>query len=241
MIKTDLNIIYRFILIFGVLFLSDVGNAQITLDSNNFPIPGLSVTRYYAVTDGMIIDSLGGPGADQNYDFSNVFIIPGYWMPPGMTNPDTIDYLDPLNTPFADDHPGADLALYFLEDGGAQYDYFSFDNDAYWKSGNATITDYGLGLDTIHANYLPADVDTILSNQYSYGHTETENSLLIQNFVYYSIPVEIKSYTIRNISVDGWGTLSTPFTFFDDVLRIKYVQYQTDSFFIYGSYDSDSV
>ncbi|MFH1320174.1 MAG: PKD domain-containing protein [Bacteroidota bacterium] len=213
--------------------------AQITIDSNNFPVAGLSVTRYYALTDD-ILDSMGGPGADQNYDFSKVFIIPEFWLPTGMTNPDTINYLDPFITPFADDHPGASVALYSPGDGGDQYHYYSTYGNNYWKSGLTQRVDFGQGMDTIHANHLPGDEDTILSNLYIYGHSETESSLITLSFLINTIPVDVKSYTIKDIVVDGWGTLDTPFNFFDDVLRIKYVQYQFDSIFVYGNYNSDT-
>ncbi|MBW8050765.1 MAG: T9SS type A sorting domain-containing protein [Cytophagales bacterium] len=226
---------------FFYLFLFQVtGIAQITLDSNNFPVPGSSFTRYYAVAEG-VINNLGGPGAGQEYNFSNVWVIPN-WVAEqylGTTNPDTINYSDPGTTPFAGEHPGTNVAQHFPGD-LEQYIYYTSDNNAWWKNGMTWIgyfTDT-IQVDTLHIKYLPSVVDTLLSNQYTYGYSETEYSLGIINFFVGATAIDIYYHTFKNIVVDGWGTLSTPFNFYNNVLRVKYVEYKYDSVFINGNFDS---
>ena len=77
-----------------------IGFAQISIDSSNFSVPGLSLNRFYAWAEPDSIN-FGNPGPAQSYDFSNSHIIIN----------DSINYIDATLTPFTNEHSGAIVAL----------------------------------------------------------------------------------------------------------------------------------
>ncbi|MFH2095462.1 MAG: T9SS type A sorting domain-containing protein [Bacteroidota bacterium] len=196
--------------------------SQITLNSGNFPFPGMHYVRYYYVGD-----TIGPAGAGVHYNFSPMF----------MAFSDTLEYLDATATPFYSQHPGTGSATYFDDgNGSGRYYYYNSDASAFWEAGATLIADFGTGtLDTVHSVYQPQYVDTLVSNQYTYGHAETEHT--ITTFIIFVV-VQADLHKVKNISVDGWGSLDTPFNHFDKVLRVKYTEYTFDSVFIAGNFDS---
>ncbi len=200
-------------------------NAQISLDSDNFPVSGLYLKRDYAIPLG---DSLGNPGPSQNYNFSKAWIVMS----------DSIKYLDALSTPFIAEHPGTKVVVY-TNDGKSEWcHYYNYDNNAFWESGITVIADFGSGLDTAHGNYLPADFDTIVSSKFSYGYNTAQKSAVT---VFLNPVVSAKLSKIKNISADGWGTLKTPVDSFPDILRVKFIEYKYDSIFVLGAFYSASL
>ncbi len=195
--------------------------SQITLDSNNFPYADMSYSRFY-----LGADTIGPAGIDQYYDFSNAFIAFG----------DTLHYLDATSTPFYSEHTSSEMALYFNDGGGTErYYYYTKDTNAFWENGLSIIADFGSGLDTVHSVYDPMYVDTLLSNQYTYGHNETEHTIAT---ITINPAVYVDLHKVKEIQVDAWGSMDTPFNHFDDMLRVKYVDYRYDSVFIAGTFDS---
>ncbi|MFA4851160.1 MAG: T9SS type A sorting domain-containing protein [Bacteroidales bacterium] len=217
--------IIRLFLIQIILFLFLTTNGQITLNSNNFPTPGMSLLRFYCGT--WVPDTINFvyTGDFQSCDFS------GY----GIFMSDTLNFPDATTTPFTNEHPGADVATFKPIDSVSYiYDYFSYNNNTYWESGLTYVADVDNNgtLDTIHGNH--SDIDTLLSTEYTFGHNETETSLItlfINSLVYADL------HKIKEIEVNGWGSLNTPFAFYDDALRIKYIEYKYDSVFdIFGTF-----
>lgn len=202
----------------GVCLMTIVAQAQITLDQNDFPYGGLSLPRYFAWTWQ---DSIGNPGAGQAYDFSHLVI----------AGADTINYFNANSTPFAAQHPGANVATVAIED-ALTYRYFVSSNLAFWQNGQTIVGDFGEGLDTLHANHQPGLTDTLVASAYTFGHIETEQSLIS---TYIDTFVEIRQRKFKVIQVDGWGSLKTPFATFDDILRIKFTEILADSIFVFGN------
>lgn len=192
--------------------------AQITLDSSDFPIGGVKLPHVV----GPLWGTAGNPGAGQAYDFSNTGT---YWQ-------DTISYYGPGQIPFFNEHPGASVAgLEWWRDAFLLIWYYTADNNAIWASGVTAFGDFGDGDTAIHANYLPAYTDTLLSTDYIYGNSETEFSTI-------SIPLnsvaDLKLTSFKFIEVDGWGTLQTPFNNWDSVLRVRYIKFNYDTLFVFG-------
>ncbi len=214
----------KFYLIVLLVVTQNLLLSQVVLDSTNFPYAGMSYQRFYAVAD-----TVGPSGANVYFDFSIVYI----------AFSDTVTYLDASATPFFSEHPNAQTSIFFDDGNGQQrYYYYAKDSNAFWENGFTAVTDLGSGLDTIQAIYAPADVDTIISNQFTYGHIETEYSkatVIIDAFV------NVDLHKIKNIEVDAWGTIATPFNVFDDMLRVKYTEYKYDSVFVSGTYDSSNL
>ncbi|MBI4648734.1 MAG: hypothetical protein HY738_19645, partial [Bacteroidia bacterium] len=193
--------------------------AQITLDSTNFPYTGLSYTRFYAMAD-----TIGCLGENQHYNFSEAFI----------AFSDSMKYFSPEETSFAEQHPGAEVATITGTDFKIYY-YYSKNISAYWESGITLIGDFGEGIDTVHGNNEPGYGDTLISSQYSYGYSTIQHSV---STIPFNPWVDVYLHKVKEISVDGWGSLSTGLNEFPDVLRIKYTEYRHDSVFVLGNFDS---
>lgn len=218
--------IKRLLLIQIVIIFSLFAKSQIYLDSTNFPVSGLSLHRFYCHT--WLPDTINYiyTGGFQKYDFS------GY--SPFFS--DTLKFLDATTTPFADEHPSAQIATYTFNqwDSSITYNYFSYDENAYWKSGITIIADVDDNdtLDTLQGNN--SDIDTLISTDYTFGHYENETSLVT---TYFNPWIYIDFHKVKEIAVDGWGSLKTPFDSCDDALRIKYIEYKYDSVFdIFGGF-----
>lgn len=200
--------------------------SQMFLDSSNFPVPGLNLHRFYCGTWHPDTINYVYTGDAQNFDFSfyQIFF------------DDTLEFLDATATPFTNEHPGADVATFRPVDSVSYiYNFFSYDNNAYCESGVTYVVDIGNDgiLDTLHGSH--SDVDTLISSDYTFGHQETETSLVT---VYINPLAYADFHKVKEIQVDGWGTLNTPFAFYDEALRIKYIEYRYDSIFVMGNLDN---
>ncbi|MBI4932170.1 MAG: T9SS type A sorting domain-containing protein [Bacteroidetes bacterium] len=185
--------------------------SQPSLNSSNFPLAGVSYNRFISI-GGFV----GNAGASQFYDFTNTFI----WMN------DTVRYISPSATPYASFHPGASVAS--VQPGAiTQITYYSSDANAFWASGATLIGDFGMGFTITHANYPLPYTDTLVSNQYTYGHIETEISGI--RFVNIYPGIDYQTISGKYIVCDGYGTLYAPLDTFTNVLRVKYVEYKYDT------------
>lgn len=141
---------------------------------------------------------------------------------------DTIRYIDPVVTGFSSSHPGSSVATVQWGDISVIW-YYSSDSNAYWTSGGTLIGDFGQGMTVIHANHPSLYVDTLISNEYTYGHIETEISgIRFQNL---SPGVDYQTISGKYIVADGWGALFAPLDTFSNVLRVKYIEFKYDTVF----------
>ncbi|MBU0765352.1 MAG: hypothetical protein KJ607_11015 [Bacteroidetes bacterium] len=193
--------------------------AQITLDSTDFPLPDTFFRRFYALAD-----TVGSPGPEQHYNFKECMVVLS----------DTMKYLDASATSFYAEHPGSSVAVLQEYDFDVYY-FFSHNDEAYWESGTTLIGDFGEGLDTVSGNSPPGFGDTVISEQYTYGYNTIQHSCTI---IPVNILVSVDMHKVKEIEADGWGSLSTPFNEFPEVLRVKYTEYRADSIFVLGSFSS---
>lgn len=209
------KILWLIIILAGI---STAAYPQITLNSNNFPVGGLLISRGYVVAATNI---LGNAGPNQFYDFTNII--------PVMH--DSVKYYTASQTPWASQHPGA-TTVYAEKTGSFHYVYYCTSTaNAFCRTGLTIIGDFGQGLDTVHGSY--TNTDSLITNQYFYGHAETEKAVAsIANILPF---VNFKTITKRNILVDGWGHLQTPLNTYPEVLRVKYAQFTYDTATSFGS------
>jgi hypothetical protein len=191
---------------------------QITLNSNNFPVGGLNINRGYSLATAT---ALGSPGSNQFYDFTG--IVPVFH--------DTIKYYHASQTPWGAFHPGATIASAISGNGLTTVDYYSSSSTAFRRTGQTLIGNFGGGLDTVHANYIPDD--TILSNNYTYG--QIEHTRAKATYINFLSTANLERTIIRSSIFDGWGTLQTPLNFYSDVLRMKGGEINYDTAFYFGT------
>ncbi len=194
--------------------------SQPSLDSSYFPLAGVSYNRFVCVGG-----TVGNAGANQQYDFSNSLI----WVN------DTMRYISPQATGFAANHPGASVATVQWGDITIIW-YYSADANAFWTSGGTLIGDLGAGFTITHANHPAPYVDTLISNEYTYGHSETEISGIRFQNIYPGI--DYQTVSGKYIVCDGYGTLYAPLDTFQNVLRVKYIEFKFDTAFFNGVPDT---
>lgn len=212
--KRNLLLTFYFLLLFSFPpFWGTKGGCQISLDNSYFPLAGSEYNRFICIGG-----TAGNPGGSQQYDFSNVMV----WAN------DTLRYVSPATTGFASFHPGSGVAVVQPGEVSVIW-YYTADSNAYWTSGGTLIGDFGQGMTVVHANHPAPYVDTLISNEYTYGHTETEISgIRFQNL---SPGVDYQTISGKYIVADGWGTLYAPLDTFTDVLRVKYIEFKYDTVF----------
>lgn len=212
--KRNLLLTFHLLLLFSFPPLwGTKGCCQISLGNNYFPLAGSEYNRFICIGG-----TVGNPGAGQQYDFSGAMV----WAN------DTLRYINPATTGFSSFHPGSGVAMALPGEISVIW-YYTADSNAYWTSGGTLIGDFGQGMTVVHANHPAPYVDTLVSDEYSYGHTETEISgIRFQNL---SPGVDYQTISGKYIAADGWGTLYAPLDTFNDVLRVKYIEFKYDTVF----------
>jgi len=219
-----------FVLVFAALNLK----AQIVLDANDFPSPGLLRT-YHGVTDSSgalnSVVSLGNAGANGVYTLGNIATL--------ATEVSTINWLSPSATPFAAQHTNSDMALYWRT-------FFIMGDTCAWL-----WTYYDLNANSVLLNGVSAIVDTLyfmnlqhgplvsyspplsknlemLSTNYALGYTYKDSAT---SNIYMDLqwPLVVAAKLTIDVNVDGWGTLTTPVGNYQ-VLRVKQIWKQADDF-----------
>ncbi|MBU0763779.1 MAG: T9SS type A sorting domain-containing protein [Bacteroidetes bacterium] len=189
--------------------------AQPVIDSTYFPQAGTGYARYLAFSD-----FIGEPGPDRFYDFSMAFNF----------HNDSVKYVLPSETPFADEHPGAEFAMHIQEDIFHTYYYFISNNGAFIKTGYSLIGEFGFGWDTLHYNFFPCCTDVLLGAGITYGYSGTAQSYA-QTGLHEDPYITSRRYCTRYMEADGWGILKIQTGEYENALRIKYVEYSVDSVF----------
>jgi hypothetical protein len=222
------------IVFYCILLLSLLSHGQLTLTSNDFPVPGSEYPYSRKPAPGVEIDSYTNSGADITWDFSTIL----------KTEQTVVRFISPtsteiqylciavFNNPTDPEHdsdvakPGEGMSDPM---GTIQvtdvFDFYQLTSDAYVCTGRSA-----------NVNGLPACIknnpaDTIFSLPFHYGDTVTSYSAFeieIPGVGYYG-------QTLHRFSVaDAWGTVTTPFGTFNS-LRIKSTIEFEDSIF-YESY-----
>ena len=152
----------------------------------------------------------GNPGADQTWDLSSMF----------MTETFTLTYADPSTTPYGNDFPGANLA---------EISSPPFDQISYYNTSWAAFQFHGAVFNGLRLPY--SDPEDLLRFPLTYNDSYVDNwevQFVSEGDTYYRRGV-------TTATVDGYGTLITPDTTYNNVLRIHYVQDYQDSVEIHGA------
>ncbi len=198
-------------------------NAQITLTSADLPSVG---DAFISVIDSNSIsaDTLtpGANGANLSWDFSNL----------QNTNYDTVLFIDPASTPYAADFPSANLVQ---KTRGS----YSFLNKT-----SSILEAVGVLFDTLKINF--SDNLTFFQLPTNYGDNFTDDAMFSTKMRYDTtvtvngFPITIDSVRLkRNITytrdVTGWGSLTTPTSTYNDILKTKAHEIDIDSLWMHST------
>ncbi len=203
--------------------------AQVSLDSSEFPIVGTNyLLRNVAFAD---TPPTSAPGPAQTYDFTGGI----------MYGAQLIDYLDATSGPFAAQYPSATLSRYLYMPGVPgdpdidQYTFYATDASGFWQNGMVWIVTDSATIDTLFFYLNPPNEDTLLSNLYTYGYSDSTYALMELEIWFGPNVYKAEYHLFKKIDADGWGTMLTGMGSYDSVLRVHITEYRYDSTFINGN------
>ncbi|PCH98319.1 MAG: hypothetical protein COB85_01755 [Bacteroidetes bacterium] len=204
--------------------------AQVSLDSSEFPIVGTN----FLLSNVAFINTppISASGPAQSYDFTGGFTY----------GSQLIDYLDASSGPFTSEYPTASLFRYYPtmgQIGYDQYTYYASDVSGFWQNGMVWVG-YLLDtatIDTLFFHLNPPNEDTLLSNQYTYGYSDSTYALTELEIWFGPTLYKAENHLYKKIDADGWGDMLTGLGSYDSVLRVHVVEYKYDSTFINGTFN----
>ena len=165
--------------------------AQVSLDSSEFPLIG---TEYALANVAFVnVEPPSAPGPDQNYDFGGGFIYDGQF----------VQYFDANFDPFSADYPLATLARYipgnFNEGGFDQHFLYDTDVSGFWLKGMVWVGFFldTIDLDTLYFDYNAPNEDTLLSDLYSYGYSDSTYALSEMLIWFGATPVNFDNHLYK--------------------------------------------
>jgi len=201
--------------------------AQISLDSSEFPIIGTTYSMNNVAYVNVPPASVAGP--NETYDFTGGFIFDGQ----------LIAYNDATQDPFSADFPSATLSRYLPGEEFDQYLYYATSSTGFWQKGMVWVGNIfdTTTIDTLYFDWNAPNEDTLLSDLYTYGYSDSTYALSEMTLWFGGTPIDIYYHLYKKIDVDGWGTMETGFGTYDSVLRVHVTEYKFDSVFVFGSFD----
>jgi len=197
-------------------------SAQISIDTSDLPLVGNVFSFAVNETDSL---SAGTASATaQIWDYST--LVPEF--------SDTIAFIDPSQTPYQSDFPGADMSQYLPGDG--TYLFLSHTANGIFSEGiNLDLVSVGLNLLLgVERLSIPAiEKENFFPAPTTYPDTITANALY-KRFIDKNAGDGDSLFvrrTIKTFTIDGWGTLYTPTDTFN-VLRMHEYVVNLDSAYV---------
>ncbi len=204
------------LLSFIVLFFSIIANSQIVVNNTDMPAVGDKINVSTAVSVGNIDYTL--TGADFTWDFTTLAPI-SQTVDTFVTVISTPIYYYPSFIASANQAlKQANINLGILQMSNV-YNFYNSSNTSY------SLIGYAAQINNIPIPLKYNTADRIIKFPLNYGNIDSTNSIATLNIPSVGYFSETKK---RKNSVDGWGTLKTPYGTFP-VIRIKSVIYQKDT------------
>jgi hypothetical protein len=200
--------------------------AQIVITSDDMPVPGDTIRKSFTTFLDGIDYQPGGP--DQTWLFDELTVI-SQQVDTFLTVEDTPGiYQIFFNNQFIYPDYNANVALKLAQFSGIpgltladSYQFLIINDDEYREVG------YGVSIEGVQIPVQLQEIDTIYRFPLEYGNIDSAHSLLeidIPNLGFLMVS------KFRRNTVDGWGTLTTPFGEFE-TLRMKTEIMEYDSLF----------
>ncbi len=215
----------KIVLLFSIIPILSIGQITIT----DADMPSANKNYYYSnVLDFLFVD-VNQTGTNFNWDFSNLT----------YQDQDSVITKSVSSTPFAyqfyfnniflyPDHyasfaqQGEDISAFNMINVTDRFDYFKTSNSDFSAVG------FGANINGIPSSVKYDTIDQILPLPLTYGMTDSTSASYLA-----SIPTfgSYGQWIRRKVEVDGWGSLTTPFSSYD-ALRVKTTLYQEDTIYV---------
>lgn len=203
-------------------------NAQITITNADMPV--VNSVHYYATSTDFSSVDVTLTGTNYAWDYSTLT----------SSGADTVVFAPVSSTPLAYQlyfnnafmYPsyvadyatkGKDVSAFGQVNITQRYDFSRVDNDA------LRLTGFGANINGIPASVKYDTIDQIYPLPMTYGTTDSTDAyyiLTVPNMGTYG------QWIRRRVNVDGWGSLTTPYTTYNDVLRVATTLYQRDTMYV---------
>lgn len=168
--------------------------------------------------------TLGNPGANQTWDFSNLWV----------NGTDTLWFLDPINTTYGSNFPASNLAIKQASLG---------DGEAFLESTNNHLDILGVAGDLLGSGspiIIPQNPPSRIA-QFPFTYSNSFTNITVIDVTAdasgFGVPfvdsARYKNLQDRDVLADGYGTLILPSGTFTSVLRTKDIVEQKDSIWIH--------
>tara|TARA_Y100000782_G_scaffold77290_1_gene83218 strand:+ start:662 stop:3184 length:2523 start_codon:yes stop_codon:yes gene_type:complete len=221
--------------------LTFTSTAQVTYDSSHFFQAGDSLlySKFTVTVDSFNFDSTG---SGMTWDYSDLT----------FSNQVTHNYFDPNTSGYKNNWC---LSNGYVMSCQAHFDQLtnvariSFDSlntsiisvqntTNHYKLSGGAYENAMLGMTIVFGN-IPftitsefEDKDSIYQFPLTYNQADSSTSRLVLDFNSYGIPVKQSRNAIRRNTVEGWGTLITPYDTFNSVLKMRTIVERFDTLFI---------
>jgi len=188
--------------------------SQITLEHNDFVSVGDTIVEYYERFPTSTI-KLGEPGPNKVWNFSNL----------KATAKDTLVFVDPQETPFAEDFPNSNIALY---SNNGYYDAWMFMNHS-----SAKLIGKGSGVFVEGKKRTTIKNEIIIAYPLKYQDSSsntTKEDEIIEKTKQGADSIKRTRIFEHKTIVDAWGDIILPKGTFLS-LRLKHVTHVTDFFY----------
>ncbi len=188
------------------------GEAQVVITNSSIaPVGTVIVQASDSLPDASIVP--GNPGPNKNWDFSLLH----------DQSEDTMFFLLPQSTPYADSFPDANFAIKYS--GDTIYNYLIRNDDHMISIGFAG----NLAGIFLSINVIPGD--TVMYFPIQYGDQHEESFYYVETFAS-TFPgpdsIRLKNNVTKITDIDAYGTLTFPFGTYN-VLRKKEITHKIDS------------
>lgn len=187
--------------------------AQITLKQHNFVSIGDTIVEHYKNFPSQPID-VGTPGPNKIWDFSNLNAVAN----------DTLMFVNPKNTPFANEFPEATIALYTKR---------IYEVWMYMKNTNVEFGGLGSGVFAQGEKRIDKRKETIIRYPLNYGDNVTNSfkrhAIIAKNIKGQDSIKRTRLFEHETV-VDSWGDIILPTGKFLS-LRLKHIISTTEFFY----------
>ena len=190
-----------------LLFFALKSFAQLKLKQHNFVSVGDTIVEYFERFPKNTVD-IGTPGKDKTWDFSD--------LNSTVVGKETIVFVDPLDTPFSNDYPDSNIALYSNQ---------GYECWVFMKNTKKELTNLGFGLFSQNkkqtGNYGGITIKYPLKYLDEFSSEIKKEHILIKTKKGKD-SIKVKTIFNHKYEIDAWGDVILPKGTFL-ALRMKYI------------------
>lgn len=237
------------ILLFTGLLLFTLSYSQITYSSSDYAQIGDQFIISQATGDSINSNNFDTTGINISWNYSNIILDAQHNR--RFINPDTAGYKSAFltncvlggggaaacNSQWNSSTNLAEIAFDSIKLGSFKFSNVVNHYDKQSNSLSQTIIGMSFGIGSVNVPFAAIydDIDTVYTFPMNFGNIDSSNSRYSIDLNSLGINFVYKSNQKRVNTVEGWGSLSTPYNSYNSTLKLKTVVTNQDTFFYNGN------